>query len=582
MRLDPVSSLAMPGILFRHIFVELLKVLTVTTAVLVTVIAFGAAIKPLSENLLGPTDLLKYILFATIPMMQYALPFAAAYAGTIVYHRLATDNEISAMATSGIPYRRVLMPAVALGLVLTVVMGVLVDTGVPTFWQAMKRIAWNDVTRILAAQVRRGEAMVLGEVRTEIYADDAYVDRDPAGLDGPAGGAADWPAGDGAVRPDQRLILDRVVALQMDDDGAPRTEFTAQAATADQYRVRDSAYLKIVLSNATIFSRGDGRFARAAIVRPDAITMPSFEQGPKGLSIRELLAARRRLSVFPAVADAESDLNAVLTSIDIWRSIDATIGAGKPLVLLGTGDAEGTTLELRAARLVGRDLRGAEDAAKGEGVTIAQYEGSGASRTLRREVTAPAVRLTLGDLTAGQAPRLDVAVENGLVIDRRLGDRGVRRSLRLDEFAIADVAPSAAAGRDTPDLLALARSTTVGAGPVESLEKSLRSTTATLEAKVRDLSNDIVARLVQRSAQSITALLMVVNAAILAILLRSKPALLVYVVGFVPAILDILLISGGEQMLRGRLSWLGYATCFSGNVLLLGGMLLFALKLRRH
>ena len=48
------------------------------------------------------------------------------------------------------------------------------------------------------------------------------------------------------------------------------------------------------------------------------------------------------------------------------------------------------------------------------------------------------------------------------------------------------------------------------------------------------------------------------------------------------AILDILLISGGEQMLRGRLSWLGYATCFSGNVLLLGGMLLFALKLRRH
>ena len=108
-------------ILFRHIFLELVKVLVVTTSVLVTVIAFGAAIKPLSENLLGPLDLLRYILLATVPMLQFALPFSAAFAGVVVYHRLTIDNEIVAMAASGIPYRRVLMPAVALGLVLTVV-----------------------------------------------------------------------------------------------------------------------------------------------------------------------------------------------------------------------------------------------------------------------------------------------------------------------------------------------------------------------------------------------------------------------------------------------------------------------------
>ena len=101
-------SALMSRILFRSISLDLLRVFTLTTAVLVAVIAFGAAIRPIIQNLIGPNELMEYIAMASIPMLQFAIPFAAAFAGTIVYQRLAVDNEVLAMSTCGMSYRKVL------------------------------------------------------------------------------------------------------------------------------------------------------------------------------------------------------------------------------------------------------------------------------------------------------------------------------------------------------------------------------------------------------------------------------------------------------------------------------------------
>ncbi|MFZ9882462.1 MAG: LptF/LptG family permease, partial [Phycisphaerales bacterium] len=124
----------MPRILFRHIVADLCRIMLLTAAVLVSVIAFGAAIRPIMQNLLGADDVLQYVGLASVPMLQFALPFAGAFAGTIVYARLAADNEILAMSAAGLSYRKVLLPAAALGVVLLLGMAVLVDVGVPRFW----------------------------------------------------------------------------------------------------------------------------------------------------------------------------------------------------------------------------------------------------------------------------------------------------------------------------------------------------------------------------------------------------------------------------------------------------------------
>ena len=50
-----------PWILWRHLAGELVRVLLVTTGIIVTVIAFGAAAKPLAENTIGAETVMKYV-----------------------------------------------------------------------------------------------------------------------------------------------------------------------------------------------------------------------------------------------------------------------------------------------------------------------------------------------------------------------------------------------------------------------------------------------------------------------------------------------------------------------------------------
>jgi hypothetical protein len=68
-----------PWTLWRHVAWELLRMFVVTTSVIVTVIAFGAAAKPLADNTIGADTILKYVALAMVPMLQFAMPFAAGF-----------------------------------------------------------------------------------------------------------------------------------------------------------------------------------------------------------------------------------------------------------------------------------------------------------------------------------------------------------------------------------------------------------------------------------------------------------------------------------------------------------------------
>jgi lipopolysaccharide export LptBFGC system permease protein LptF len=119
---------------------------------------------------------------------------------------------------------------------------------------------------------------------------------------------------------------------------------------------------------------------------------------------------------------------------------------------------------------------------------------------------------------------------------------------------------------DNAELLAAAEATAGGfvSGPIESVRAAIASRAAELDTQIGKLRAEVVARLVQRSAQALTAPLMLFFGAMLAILLRRKAALLVYLVAFLPAIATILLISGGEQMLRDATRVDGFAVAYSG------------------
>ena len=304
----------MPGLLTRYVVAELLKTMLLTTGVLVAVIAFGATIKPLAQSLLGGADILKYVLVASVPMLQYALPFAAGFAATLVMHRLAVDNELLAMSVNGISHARMFRPLFLIALGLLLFMLLLVNYGVPYFWGRMESMVARDVTRLLASSVRRGEAFSLGN--TQIYADDVMLIEDPEDSDA-----------------ESRLVLVGVAALETDNARKPKTEFTADYATLDVYRIDGRAILKLVLGESTIFREGDQALVRVPTAEPAAMDLgQGWSEEPKSLNLGEMLVYRDSSEEFPSVRRMREKVFAEIAAREAWNCVWDAIESGRPLV----------------------------------------------------------------------------------------------------------------------------------------------------------------------------------------------------------------------------------------------------------
>lgn len=102
--------------------------------------------------------------------------------------------------------------------------------------------------------------------------------------------------------------------------------------------------------------------------------------------------------------------------------------------------------------------------------------------------------------------------------------------------------------------------------PILRAQTNAISATNAMNESVRVVRADIVARIVQRINQSLCAPLMLILGAVLAIRLRGSNPLQVYLLAFIPSIVAVLLISGGEQMLRESTSVLGIFIATSGNI----------------
>ena len=346
---------------------DLVRIKLLTATVLVSVIAFGAAIRPIMQNLLGAEDLLQFVTLASVPMLQFALPFAGAFAGTIVYARLAADNEILAMSSAGLCYRRILMPAIGLGLVLIVAMAILLDAGVPRFWTSMQRLITRDVTRLFVGAVERGEALVID--KTQLYADEVAVI--PGSADG--------------IGPTSRLALVGVAAIELGPDGRPVTEFTAELATVDVYRENDSAYLKLLFRNATAYNSEEGALVSVPQAEPEAIDLgKGIRLKPKDLDLRGLIRVWRDVEHYHAVAEPRARAIAALGAVDCWSCIAERLESDGAVRLV---DANGRrAFEVRNARVEGEKLV----ARKGATLELVELDRGSAGR--RAEVSEAILR----------------------------------------------------------------------------------------------------------------------------------------------------------------------------------------------
>lgn len=537
-----------PWLLHRAILGDLLRTTLLVTTVLVTVIAFGAAVRPLAQNLLGPADLPRFLLLACVPMLQYALPFAAAFATVSVYHRLSVDREVQAMEAAGFPMRRIVAPALALGLLLFAAMLGLVHLAAPTFWMSMQDLLARDAARLLANAVAEGEGIRVGDL--EIYADDALLSPDP-----PETGAR------------ERLILAGVAALELGGaDGMPRTEFTAEHAVIDVHQGEDGAILKLVLLNATVRREAEQAVAVLPQASPEAIDLGrSLAGDPKGLLLPDLLRAQREPEAFRPMREAATPLHRELDRLDAWRCIDDALAAGGTLLLESPGS--GRSLAISGARRSGTSLL---PAARGGRLVL--EERAGERRLRRTSVERASLRL---DLRADDAASFVVETASGLDAEEFVG--GAARRGRWPQ-RIAGLHPAACEGSPRPDppldfaahARRLVSDAPAAADPArEEAHRAIAAAATSLEAAHGRFQLDVLARIHQRGVQALAGLLLPLLAALVAVRSKASVALGVFVIVFLPAIADMLLISSGEQMTRWNRPEAGLATMWGAQAGLL-------------
>ncbi len=524
----------MPLLLSRYILIELLKVLALTTIVLVTVIAFGAAVKPLTNNaLLDTQQTLKYVLLATVPMMQFALPFAAGFAGTIVLHRCATDNEILAMSASGINYRQILGPIAALGLALTIVMIVLTQGVIPRFWALMKHTIVTDITEIFQASIDSGQPFILKDL--QIYAQRMVVE------DNPQGSVADT-----------RMQLWRVAAAELDDEGRIHKDVTASRAIVDLYRREGQTILKLRLFDAVAYSHSSGELVSFPEIERDIVVPNVFDDDPKLMSRSELLRLRDEPDRFRQVRNERRDLADALETVELRKQINEQLRAGGMLTLHSAG-SDGRTYEVLAARLKRDQLSNKA----GLPVEIRQLENG----TVRRIFQTDEAFLTSVSTALSDARTIELTLLRCTVREpQSTGPPNQREQLTLPALRLTGTPTASLYEMSAAELLARA-------AQFEADHSNVATEAQDVRDKIAKLNREIDSRLQKRYALSITAMLLLLLGSILAIYMRRSLPLTIYLIAFLPSIADLLMISSGEQMLRDG-KWFGAVIMWGGTALL--------------
>jgi hypothetical protein len=352
-----------------------------------------------------------------------------------------------------------------------------------------------------------------------------------------------------------------VAAVEFGPDGRPLTEFTAEFATVDVYRENDSVYIKLLFHNATAFRDGEDALVYVPQAEPEAIDLGrGIRLKPKHLDFRGLMRVWNDIDGYHEVADARRRTERALESVERWRCVEDSLAGSGVLRLVDAGGRR--TYEIRNARLDGTKLL----PKSGDSLELVELERGVASR---RASVAEAT-LAADGRQRESAVRFELLARADTVADLRGFGGGGRWPARIVGLEPSACAVKARAQEPIASLVAEARALPeVAAGSQGSAARTdAQASAEAMSESIRLVRADVVARIVQRINQSLCAPLMIVLGAVLAIRLRGTNPLQVYLLSFIPAIVDILLISGGEQMLKEATTATGILVASSGNLAL--------------
>lgn len=545
----------MPWTLYRYILRDLLKVMALSTTVLVVVIGFAAAIKPLSDGMLGPWSLLKFVLFLMPTMLGFALPFSAAFSSTLVLSRFSADNEVTACRASGLSYWSILLPVFAVGLVLTAGMFFLSNWVVPRFYYLADREIERDMMRLLVNQVGKRQPVKWGDLI--IYADRADDSQKPPQVP------------EGAPAPYRMIVLEGAVVSRIDKKtGKVRQEGTAEAAYVYLYRIFNQTWATMQLRNVMVYNAERNETGWFGVWEPPGLEVPNlFRDKLQFLSWPDLKQLGQQPERFDRVRQRkrkliESMANQVLIAESL-RVLSA--GRGDPknrkagLELTGPDGAVRYVVWAPKAERVGDAIR--LSGVEGRPIHVEMVSNGLASRTVSAETGV--IHVESGDPEPEPLFRVDLEkVEVFDVITNGKGAQRASMSLERSRWSREVMSPLGL----TPVRDLIEQSKAMGAG-----DKAVRTASDALTEEIYRLGRRIVARLHERAASASSCMLVLMLGATMSLLLRGTTPLAVYFWVFLLATLSVMVARSGENVATDRSGEMavGLLVIWSGNFILL-------------
>jgi lipopolysaccharide export LptBFGC system permease protein LptF len=162
--------------LHRYVFREVLKVFCLATVALTLMMSLGSILRPVQEYGVGPGQVVRLMIYFLPVTLTFVLPMAALFATTLVYGRLANDNELDACKASGISLLSLVYPGLMLAIIVATANLLLSFYVMPAFMHRAENSLKNDARQILFRNIqRKGYYSLPPDDQYRIYADNADI-----------------------------------------------------------------------------------------------------------------------------------------------------------------------------------------------------------------------------------------------------------------------------------------------------------------------------------------------------------------------------------------------------------------------
>jgi lipopolysaccharide export LptBFGC system permease protein LptF len=541
--------------LFWYVLRDLLRVFLMTSAVLAGIMSFGGLLKPLMQYGLSGAQVAKMLMYFMPATQTWSLPIAALFATTVVYGRLAADNELTACRAHGISYLTMALPAFWLGIILACVSFACLSFIVPRFTLRAEKVAFQSLADVVQKNIQRSHQLKLeGFV---IYAEDAEI-----------------------LPPDQRWLGDEVVRLtgpmfctyetRVDREertrlSVPDEFYTARFATVVIHQAEDHVEFTAFLEDGMTFPRkfegapaeigglGTGQFRSMQLRSP-------IKENTKFMDLRQL----RRFHQNPAETTEVRELYLAITQQEqettFLNTIAATLKTRKLFEFNDPQSGEGYVLELEPG------VRSLPRGKSKLSFTSGETPGTRYIRLIRTRNNQ--------ELGTDEARNLSVAVHADL------------ESKRMQiEFQLGDVSVTGDEGRPaissvhrplsvpmTADLLALE-----ARGPEFYMHRTQvrggDENRSKLYRKMLGLRNGIESEIHSRASFAVSCLILVMVGCALGMMFKTGNYLSAFALSVIPALLTICLMITGQHVSENSVAnslSLGLGLIWAGNVIVFG------------